>query len=243
MSDNKSKALHYFIREAMVGELNYIIEDISSIMGSKDFLQDPEVISALKTYYESHLSHHRLSSGESVVVTEKSMQEKPAQVESEDNGEGEDNKEPENPSEFTYYDQARNISFSLDVTTGEVKLLEGGEKQSDEAVEGFKTSLVESLDKYIAENYKENTTLGTVSVEGSDQIEASIDISCHNLNHSNFWGGEWLSSWVVKHTLGSSEFEISGSIKISNHYFEQGNVQFNVNKSFENESVAIAGDT
>ena len=55
-----------------------------------------------------------------------------------------------------------------------------------------------------------------------------MEISCHNFNFKNFWGGEFLSSWVVD--LQSDSMQ--GYIKIHNHYFEQGNIQFNMNKNF-----------
>ena len=33
---------------------------------------------------------------------------------------------------------------------------------------------------------------------------------------------------------------LSGSIKVNNHYFEQGNVQFNLDKTFEPVSLPVA---
>jgi len=53
-----------------------------------------------------------------------------------------------------------------------------------------------------------------------------IEISCHNFNFKNFWGGEFLSSYVVE----LSNENMSGNVKVHNHYFEQGNIQFNLNK-------------
>jgi capping protein alpha len=53
-----------------------------------------------------------------------------------------------------------------------------------------------------------------------------VEISCHNLNFKNFWGGEWLSAWQVDLSSNS----VAGSIKVHNHYFEQGNIQFNLAK-------------
>ena len=55
-----------------------------------------------------------------------------------------------------------------------------------------------------------------------------IDISCINTNFSNFWGGEWQASWKVD-TQNST---LSGSIKINNHYFENGNIQFSTSQNF-----------
>ena len=59
----------------------------------------------------------------------------------------------------------------------------------------------------------------------------------------NFWGGEWISTFDVTHHLGGSDFSLIGRIKINNHYFESGNIQFNIVKNFENEinGVAVSG--
>lgn len=242
MGDNQIKALHYFIKEATVGELNYILEDIGSIIGNKDFMANPEIVEALRGYYESHLTHQTLDDGTKVVVTQHGRRETEGHKEPEEDGEG-DLPGDDNPTQFTYVDEARNTKFTLDVMTGECKVISNDEKHSDDTVQGFKESVVEALDKYISEFYKSLTTLGTVTIEGSDQVTAHIEISCHNLNHKNFWGGEWLSRWTVKHTPGDSSFELTGSIKIMNHYFEQGNIQFKLDKNYDTPTTgSITGD-
>jgi hypothetical protein len=238
MESNQTKALHYFIKESNVGELNYVIDDIGNIIGNKDFLTDPEIVQALREYYEGHLSHQTATGGEKVVVSERGRRENDSQ----NTGEGEGDNGDAKPTEFTYVDEARNIKFILDVTTGECKVVSDSEKHSDEAVQGFKESLVESVDKYIAEDFKEGATLGTVSIEGDSDLTIHIQISCHNLNHKNFWGGEWLSKWEIKHTINSNDFELSGCINIVNHYFEQGNIQFKLEKKFEGVKGAVKGD-
>lgn len=221
-----------------MGELNYVIDDIGNIIGNKEFLSDPEIVQALREYYESHLSHQTATGGEKVVVSEKGRRENEGQGAAEGEGDSAEGK----PTEFTYVDEARNIKFTLDVTTGECKVVSDAEKHQDEAVQGFKESLVESVDKYIAEDYKEGATMGTVSIEGDSDLTIHIQISCHNLNHKNFWGGEWLSRWTVKHTMGSSDFELSGIINIVNHYFEQGNIQFKLEKKYDAVKGAVKGD-
>jgi hypothetical protein len=84
--------------------------------------------------------------------------------------------------------------------------------------------VIQQLDQYINRQFRKGTTTYTVF---PDQDGLSIDISCHNLNFKNYWGGEWLSTWYV--SLSSQQ--ISGNIKVHNHYFEQGNIQFNLDKS------------
>ena len=66
---------------------------------------------------------------------------------------------------------------------------------------------------YIENHYRKGSTQFSVY---TDQSVLKIEISCHNLNFKNYWGGEWLSSWNVD--LKSES--ISGLIKVHNHYFE-----------------------
>ena len=43
----------------------------------------------------------------------------------------------------------------------------------------------------------------------------------------SFWTGEWLSTWVIKNG------KLSGDLKIKCHYFEMGNMQFNLDKEYD----------
>jgi len=70
-------------------------------------------------------------------------------------------------------------------------------------------------------------------------------LSAHNLNLKNLWTGEWLSHWNVE-KIGDDKYNVSGSIKINTYYYEEGNIQFNLDKEFntnltsdeENETLA-----
>ncbi len=92
--------------------------------------------------------------------------------------------------------------------------------------------MVEHLNSYISEDYKEGTCLPTIIVDGDQELTLRVNLSCHSLNLKNFWGGEWLSTWDIMHTLGSSDYKMVGKIRINNHYFEQGNIRFDLAKNF-----------
>jgi hypothetical protein len=49
------------------------------------------------------------------------------------------------------------------------------------------------------------------------------------LNLGQFWGGEWQSQWIVD----IPQNLMTGSIKVNNHYFEFGNMAFNLVKKFD----------
>lgn len=75
-----------------------------------------------------------------------------------------------------------------------------------------------AMDAYIARQFRKGTAMYSVFVTADKKL--TVNISCHNLNFSNYWGGEWLSNW---HLDMSTQY-LSGHIKVHNHYFEQGNI-------------------
>lgn len=68
-------------------------------------------------------------------------------------------------------------------------------------------------------------------------------LSAHNLNQKNFWTGEWLSLWEIENVKENS-FQVKGNVKANTYYYEEGNIQFNLNKEFSeilNLSVSEEG--
>lgn len=99
----------------------------------------------------------------------------------------------------------------------------------------FSRSGVETaIDTYVKDNYKEGTARACLCFNQDGNLQ--IDISCINTNFTNFWGGEWQASWLVDTQANS----ISGSVKVNNHYFESGNIQFSLQKEFTNIPLAAA---
>ena len=60
----------------------------------------------------------------------------------------------------------------------------------------------------------------------STESGVSIGVSGFKDNLSNFWSGRWCSTWDC--AISGSSADVSGSIKLLVHYFENGNVQFEV---------------
>ena len=61
-------------------------------------------------------------------------------------------------------------------------------------------------------------------------------ISAHNLNLKSFWSGEWLSTWE----LDISEKQVKGTLRANTYYYEEGNIQFNLDTKFN--STVQGGD-
>ena len=209
-------AICQFIKQAPAGELQIVLKDIENIQASTDFLSDPDVKSALQSYYESHVTHHTLADGTRVAVTAE--------------GSWDTEEEAANPQ---YADYARNVLFSLDLASGEVEKVSEAPAAANEAVQSLREELGSELQSYVDEEFSENKALGTVFIDGEDDLTIRVNLSSHSLNLKNYWGGEWLSTWDIQHTVGSDDFQLVGRIRLNNHYFEQGNVRFDMAKNYQ----------
>ena len=131
------------------------------------------------------------------------------------------------------------MTFSLDPATGDV----APESDTSEpgAADGLKQAVASALNTYVDSDFKAGSTLPTVFVDGEADVTIRVHLSCHNLSLKNFWGGEWLSTWDVAHELSSNAFQLVGKIRVNNHYFEQGNIQFQLAKNFK-DPVSFESD-
>lgn len=81
------------------------------------------------------------------------------------------------------------------------------------------------LDSYIKENYtSESTAAGVVM---GDEDDLSILISADTQKIESFWDGTWVNSYTL------SDSVLKGTIKLSLHYFESGNVMLTTEKTVE----------
>jgi len=70
MDSGHAKALKYLIRVSPCGEMQDIIHHMATLVGGMELLQQsPEIIAALRKFYETHRYHIPLPSGQSGLVT------------------------------------------------------------------------------------------------------------------------------------------------------------------------------
>ena len=82
-------------------------------------------------------------------------------------------------------------------------------------------NLEQETKAYVAKAYRKGKALYSVQ-QGDDDGHQVIIISCHNVKLDSYWAGEWQSTWTVK------DGKLSGELFIRSHYFEMGNMQFNL---------------
>ena len=121
-----------------------------------------------------------------------------------------------------YYDQIQKTRFKLN------------NKYEPENIEPYeiKTDLFilicKRIDEYIKKYYtKDNLHYNVFHYDLMNKAQILISGKIFNLKNS--WTGEWLSIWL----LDIEHKNLEGDIKINTIYYEDGNVQFNFKKNFE----------
>jgi hypothetical protein len=123
------------------------------------------------------------------------------------------------------------ITFKFDPFTypftqmGEIVSEEPMAIATSELREGLKTEVA----SYIDASFRNGKCIFAVQQMGDDH--QLIEISCHNIKLESMWAGEWQSTWTVQ---GG---KLSGDLKIKSHYFEMGNMQFSLEKTFDSIPV------
>ena len=126
-----------------------------------------------------------------------------------------------------YYDQGQKIKVKLNISDGGINTIDSIE-DTDSLRQEIDTKIKSYLDKY----YTNGISKSNIYIN-NETNQIIILISAHNINMKNFWSGEWLSTW--EYDIKSKK--LKGNIKANTYYYEEGNIQFNLNTNFD-ESVS-----
>lgn len=135
-------------------------------------------------------------------------------------------------SDGYYYDQTQNVKFKMGpdgMSAIRAEKIEFSDTNRD--------AIEKALQSYINKYYKNEVAKYNVYYDGVPN-KIIIVISAHNLNLKNFWSGEWLSSWE----LDLNSMKLTGNIRANTYYYEEGNVQFNLNTNWDTEIIEKSGD-
>lgn len=112
--------------------------------------------------------------------------------------------------------------------------------EEDEKRELWRKTLYEALKTYVSNHYPE----GVCSVFTKDTAVRKFFVACiesHRYKPLAFWNGLWKSEWIFAVVPASPSTEVSGSITVQTHYFEDGSVHLTVTKDVE-ETLLITDE-
>ncbi|KAA0156874.1 hypothetical protein FNF27_08203 [Cafeteria roenbergensis] len=137
-----------------------------------------------------------------------------------------------------FVDSKRAAVVCVDMVTG--KPSEGGDGDGDAAavlgeagspVRAAREAVVGELETYAGHAFSfRGTRHGAVEVFVSGE-DLTVVLSGVKTRLDNFWAAQWQSTWTVSGAAGASP-SLSGSVRVTTHYFEDGNVQLRAAKDF-----------
>ena len=133
-------------------------------------------------------------------------------------------------AEGFYHDQGQKVKFKIGLESGAVEEAQASEIQND-----LRDTIEQHLKQYLEKCYKMDVTRYNVYYDESSH-KIVVLISVHNLNLKSFCSGEWLSTWE----LDINGKQIKGTLKANTYYYEEGNIQFNLDTKFNGS--ASGGD-
>ena len=125
-------------------------------------------------------------------------------------------------AEGFYHDQGQKVKFKIGLESGAVEEAQQTDIQND-----LRNSIESALKNYLQKCYKMDVTRYNVYFDSATS-KIVVLISVHNLNLKSFWSGEWLSTWEL-----DSGKHVKGTLKASTYYYEEGNIQFNLDTKFD----------
>lgn len=138
-----------------------------------------------------------------------------------------------------YYDPRSKQSFKYDYIRDETSDLKPW--TPDPSVETWRSALDDLWATYGREHY----TNGVSAVFGTSDnglITLSACIEGHQFQPNNFWNGRWRSVWKTTFNPSSGRAELTGSVRVQVHYYEDGNVQLVTEKEVK-DSIVVSSET
>lgn len=130
----------------------------------------------------------------------------------------------------SYFDPASKQTFNFDHLRKEASDIAAG--ADSDGPEAFRLAFEAEAKKYAKDHYP----AGITAVYGKG-AEVIVCIEDHKFQPHNFWNGRWRSEWKFNTASGEAE----GLLKVQVHYYEDGNVQLQCDKTV-NVKLAVGDE-
>ena len=103
-------------------------------------------------------------------------------------------------------------------------------------LEELRSAVEVEVTNYTLNHYKH----GVPAVFVKDTEEGKMLIACiedHQFQPKNYWNGRWRSEWSL--IISGDQAEVTGTLKVQVHYYEEGNVQLVSSKEVK-DSITIS---
>jgi len=200
-----------FILHSPPGEFNEVFNDVRVLLNNDALLRDG-ASSAFSQYNKDQLTPVRIENSELFALI----------TDHNDLGGGRF-ADPRSKQSFKY-DHLRKEASDYKPWTSEPEL------------EDLRSSLETEVTNYCLEHYKH----GVPAVFAKDTEDGKVLVACiedHQFQPKNYWNGRWRSEWKV--AVSGDLAEVTGTLKVQVHYYEEGNVQLVSSKEVK-DSIPVS---
>ena len=127
------------------------------------------------------------------------------------------------------------ISQSWEVS--DVKSADG-----NDSIEEHRSAVQTAMDEYISTQFGGSSDANAAcAVYGTS--DGNLVVCCTGVatNLRNWWSGSWKGEYMIN--LADGSCQINGKVDLLAHYFEDGNVQMNTQKTYSNDGVSFSDST
>ncbi|CAD5322163.1 unnamed protein product [Arabidopsis thaliana] len=114
-------------------------------------------------------------------------------------------------------------------------------------IEEYRYALDAEIQRYVSESYPKGMS-AVNCVKGKDtegpgsDFELVVIITAMRLSPQNFCNGSWRSVWNIDFQDESQVLDIKGKLQVGAHYFEEGNVELDAKKDFQDSTIFQSAD-
>ncbi len=127
---------------------------------------------------------------------------------------------------------------SAAASSAAVTVREADASEADVSLAAQREALAAVFSKYAGDKLAKSGLFGCSVGAKAGNGFVSIAIAAERLSLPNFWVGKWASQWKVNPVTAT----ISGSVHVTTHYYENGNVQLHCAKQFAETALPGAHD-
>ncbi|WZY74276.1 hypothetical protein YC2023_006516 [Brassica napus] len=244
--DQKKEIAKWFLLNAPAGEINYVAKDLKAVLSDEEVYNEA-AMEAFPVYNKSHMICLEMP-----------------------NRAGDVNPECLSAARFSAFllllPQVIVSSYSeiteneyLDPRTAQVAIVDhvkqictkvrpaDDEELASSYIEEFRCALDAEIQRYVSESYPKGVSVVNC-VKGKDadgpgtNFEFVVIITARKLSPQNFCNGSWRSVWNIDFQDESQVLDIKGKLQVGAHYFEEGNVELDAKKEFQDSTIFQSAD-
>ncbi|CAG7890909.1 unnamed protein product [Brassica rapa] len=224
--DQKKEIAKWFLLNAPAGEINYVAKDLKAVLSDEEVYNEA-AMEAFPVYNKSHMICLEMPNRAGDVIV-------------------------------SSYSEITENEY-LDPRTAQVAIVDhvqqictkvrpaDDEELASSYIEEFRCALDAEIQRYVSESYPKGVS-AVNCVKGKDvdgpgmDFEFVVIITARKLSPQNFCNGSWRSVWNIDFQDESQMLDIKGKLQVGAHYFEEGNVELDAKKEFQDSTIFQSAD-